>query len=138
MIYVDYKVKLLPMWIVWHLRCRCTNISCQKILHELLFSGHFTTPQLATRFARELFKPCKDSVESAMKIKFWFRVFVSDVIGGIGFWPLWLRWPGPRPQLLDGTISLKFLLETESFEPLIDFVAFLVQRLWPKNNKLII
>jgi len=75
MIYVDYKVKLLPMWIVWHLRCRCTNISCQKILHELLFSGHFTTPQLATRFARELFKPCKDSVESAMKIKFWFRVF---------------------------------------------------------------
>jgi len=36
----------------------------------------------------------------------------------------------------------KFLLEirldSESFEPLINFLAFVVQKLWPKNNKLII
>jgi len=25
----------------------------------------------------------------------------------------------------------------ESFEPLIGFLAFLVQKLWPKNNKII-
>jgi len=45
-----------------------------------------------------------------------------------------------KPQ--EEGISLKFLLETrlepESFEPLICFLMFLVHRLWPKNNKLII
>jgi len=29
-------------------------------------------------------------------------------------------------------------LETESFEALIGFLTFLVQKLWPKNNKVII
>jgi len=40
----------------------------------------------------------------------------------------------PRAQPLGQSISLKFLLETrlesESFEPLIDFLAFPVQKLW--------
>jgi len=39
----------------------------------------------------------------------------------------------PRAQLLDESISLKLSLETrlesESFEPLINFLAFLVQKL---------
>jgi len=39
----------------------------------------------------------------------------------------------PRVQPLGQSVSLKFLLETkletESFEPLIDFLAFLVQKL---------
>jgi len=43
-------------------------------------------------------------------------------------------------QPLDGSISLKFSLETRqesvSFETLIDFLAFLVQKLWPKINKI--
>ena len=47
----------------------------------------------------------------------------------------------PRAQLLDRNISLKFSLETrlesKYFEPLIDFLAFLVQKLQSKNNKLI-
>ena len=47
----------------------------------------------------------------------------------------------PRAQPLGQTVSLKFSLETklesESFEPLIDFLAFLVQNLWSKINKLI-
>jgi len=47
----------------------------------------------------------------------------------------------PRAQLLDESISLKLSLETrlesESFEPLINFLAFLVQKLWSKINKLI-
>ena len=38
-----------------------------------------------------------------------------------------------------GIISLKFLLETrlesKFFEHLISFLAFLIQQLWPKNNK---
>ena len=39
----------------------------------------------------------------------------------------------PRAQLLGQSVSLKFSLDTrlesESFEPLIDFLAFLVQKL---------
>jgi len=44
-------------------------------------------------------------------------------------------------QPLGQSVLLKFSLETrlesESFEPLIDFLAFLVQKLWSKINKLI-
>jgi len=47
----------------------------------------------------------------------------------------------PRTQPLGHSVSLKFSLETrlesESSEPLIDFLAFLVQKLWSKINKLI-
>jgi len=47
----------------------------------------------------------------------------------------------PKAQPLGQSVSLKFLLETrlesESFEPLIDFLAFLDQKLWSKINKLI-
>jgi len=47
----------------------------------------------------------------------------------------------PRSQPLGKSVSLKFSLETrlksESFEPSIDFLAFLVQKLWSKINKLI-
>jgi len=44
--------------------------------------------------------------------------------------------------VLDGSISLKFFVETrlksKSFDPLIGFLEFLVQKLWPKNIKLVI
>ena len=47
----------------------------------------------------------------------------------------------PRAQLLDQSVSLKFSLksrlEPESFQHLINFLAFLVQKLWSKINKLI-
>jgi len=47
----------------------------------------------------------------------------------------------PKAQPLGQSVSLKFSwetrLESESFEPLIDFLAFLVQNLWSKINKLI-
>ena len=69
-----------------------------------------------------------------MKKTFEFSVlgfFVSDVISEVGFWPIWLMLPGLGAQLLDQSISLKLSLETrlESFEPLIDFLAFLAQML---------
>jgi len=48
----------------------------------------------------------------------------------------------PIAQLLDESMSVNISLETrlksESFKPLIKFLAFLLQTLWPKNNKLII
>jgi len=46
-----------------------------------------------------------------------------------------------RAQTQDGSILLKFSLETrlesESFEPLTNFLLFVVQTLWPKINKII-
>jgi len=66
--------------------------------------------------------------------------FVSDVISS---WVLAIlaqvTWRWAQPQA--GNISLKFLLETrlesESFEPLIGFLTFLVQKLWANNNKIL-
>ena len=57
------------------------------------------------------------------------------------FWAILAHISWPRAQPLGQSISLKFSLETrhesESFEHLIDFLAFLVQKLWFKINKLI-
>jgi len=58
---------------------------------------------------------------------------VSDVISVV-LGSFWLMLPGlGRAQLLGQSVSLKFSLETrlesDSFEPLIDFLAFLVQKL---------
>ena len=68
-----------------------------------------------------------------------FRFFVSDHKWN-SFKPFWPTSSGPRPKLLDGSISLKFLLETrlksESFDTLDDVLRFQVQKLWPKNNKI--
>jgi len=59
---------------------------------------------------------------------------MSGIISGEGFWPYLAA--GTGSKLLDWSISLKFLLETrleyEFFETLIDFLAFVVQKLWPK------
>jgi len=76
--------------------------------------------------------------ESALKIIYFF--FLSDIIRSVGFRFGWLKLFGPRPKLLDGSISLKFSLETRpesnSFETLIGFLRFQVQKLWPNNNKI--
>jgi len=55
---------------------------------------------------------------------------VSDIKSEVVLGPFWLMLPGLRPN---ESISLKFSLETtlesESFEPLIDFLRYLVQNL---------
>ena len=57
--------------------------------------------------------------------------------GSFGFILAHVAWPSA--QSLGQSVSLKFSLETrlksESFEPLINFLAFLVQKLWSKINK---
>jgi len=55
---------------------------------------------------------------------------VSDVISEVVFGPFWLMLPGPtaRPKYF-AEVSLETRLESESFDPLIDFLAFLVQKL---------
>jgi len=92
----------------------------------------------ADNCARELFKPSKDSASlHVFKEKFFLfwvsRFFVSDTISGICFRPFWSTSSGSRPKPLDGSMSLKFLLETnlksESFNTLIDLLRFWVQKL---------
>ena len=55
------------------------------------------------------------------------------------FRPSWPTSPGPGPKPLDGSISLKFLLETrlqsEYFDTLDDLLGFRVQTLWSKVIK---
>ena len=57
---------------------------------------------------------------------------MTDVISG-SFGVILAHVAWPRAQLLGQSVSLKFSLETrlesKSFEPLIDFLAFLVQKL---------
>ena len=54
---------------------------------------------------------------------------MSDIINSFGAILARVTWP--RAQLLGQAISLEFPLETrlKSFGPLIDFLAFLVQKL---------
>jgi len=63
---------------------------------------------------------------------FGFVFFVGDVISEAGFWPIFDHVTWPRAQPLNGSISLKFpletMLESKPFEPLINFLAFLVQK----------
>jgi len=91
--------------------------------------------------ARELFKPSKDLVGKSLSLQ-WRKKFFD-----FGFW-IFSEWrhewssfgvilahvAWPRAQPLGQSVSLKFSLETrlesESFESLIDFLAFLVQKLW--------
>ena len=106
----------------------------------------YQRPSSSADCARELFKGSNGSASlvdcTRKKIFAWgmrvfcewrhkwssFRVILADV-----------AWPRAKP--LGQSVSLKFSLETklesESFEPLIDFLAFLVQKLWSKINKLI-
>jgi len=57
------------------------------------------------------------------------------------FWVILAHVTWPRAQPLGQSISLKFSLETKfeskSFQPWINFLAFLVQKLLSKINKLI-
>ena len=98
--------------------------------------------------ARELYNGWNRSASllvCARKTIFWLGgcgFFVTDVISEVFLGSFWLMLPGLRAQPLGQSISLKFSLETrlesEYFEPLIDFLAFLVQKLWSKINKSII
>jgi len=106
----------------------------------------YQCPSSSADCARELFNGSNRSaslVECTRKKIFWLGVRIvcdwchkwstSRVILAHAAWP--------RAQPLGQSVSLKFSLETrleyESFEPLINFLAFLVQKLWSKINKLI-
>ena len=103
-------------------------------------------PSSSVDCARELFK---SSTGSASLVDYTWKKFFG---WGVRIFCDWRhKWSSfrvilahvawPRAQLLGQSVWLKFSLETrlesESFEPLIDFLAFLDQKLWSKINKLI-
>jgi len=130
----------LPAYGIFVLRFRPKNSS---------FRLPYQRPSSSADCARELFiqglKRIGQSSRLHSKQNFWVGecgLFVTDVIGKVvlGFILAHVAWP--RAQPLGQSVSLKFSLETRlesmSFEPLINFLAFLVQKLWSKINKLTI
>ena len=64
---------------------------------------------------------------------------MGDIVSGTGFWPFWLRLPGPGPTARWKYFAQVFIgtrLKSESSEALIRFLAFLVQKFWPTNHQL--
>jgi len=97
--------------------------------------GNLSGPVSATN----LVKSSKDSASLALctqKRIFWLGmwVFCQWRHKWRTFRPPWPTLPGPGPKRLDGSISLKFLLETrlqsESFDALDDLMRFWVEKLW--------
>jgi len=106
----------------------------------------YQRPSSSADCAKELFKGSNGSaslVDCTRKKNFaWgVRVFCEWRHKWSSFGVVLAHVAWPRAQRLSQSVSLKFSLETrletESFDALIDFLAFLVQTLWSKINKLI-
>jgi len=54
---------------------------------------------------------------------------VTDIISEVVLGSFWLMLPGLGPNHFSLKFSLETRLKSESFEPLIDFLTFLVQNL---------
>ena len=103
-------------------------------------------PSSSVDCARELFRGSNESASLLVctRKKFFgsrVRIFCECCHKWSSFWAILAHVAWPRAQPLGQSISLKFSLETrlesESFEPLINFLVFLVQKLLSKINKLI-
>jgi len=92
---------------------------------------------LGARSGRELFKGSKDVASLLVRTQKIFCLGVRIFCEGCQTWktfrPPWPTSPDPGLKLLDGSISLKFLLETrlqsESFDTLDDLLGFRDQKL---------
>jgi len=106
----------------------------------------YQRPSSSTDCARELFKGSNGSASllvcTRKKFFGWgLRIFFDWCHKWSSFRVILANVTWPRAQPLGQSGSLKFSLETrlesESFEPLINFLAFLVQKLGSKINKVI-
>ena len=106
----------------------------------------YQCPSSSANCARELFKGLNRSASlvGCTRKKFFgwgVRIFCDWRHKWSSFRVILVHVAWPKAQSLDQSVSLKFSLETrlesKSFEPFIDFLAFLVQKLWSKINKLI-
>jgi len=128
------QVKLLTLWEpaynIFICRFRPKNSS---------FRLPYQRPSSSNDCARELFKGSKRINQSNRlhsKKNFLPRgcgFFVTDVTSEVVLGSFWLMLPGQSVLL---KFSWETRLESKRFEPLIDFPAFLVQKLWSKMDKL--
>ena len=143
-----YDLQLVRVW-----RSNCARLPPWRLggfgdfwIKNSSFRLSYQSPSSSADCTRELFKGSNGlaSLVDCTRIKFFCwgcGFFLTDVTSEVVLGSFWLifAWPGAQP--LGQSVSLKFSLETrlesESFEPLIDFLAFLVQKLWSKINKLI-
>jgi len=101
----------------------------------------YQCPSSSADCTRELFKGSNGlaSLVDCTRKKFLFFCDWGHKWSSFGVILSHVAWA--RAQPLGQSVSLKFSLETrlesESFEPLIDFLKILVQKLWYKTNKLI-
>ena len=131
------KVKLLTMWepgydtFVPRFQPKTSNfqLPCQR---------HISS----ANYARELFKGSNGSASLLVRTEknyfgWGLQIFCEWCHKWSSFGAILAHVAWPRAPPLGQSIALKFLLETrlasESFEPLIDFLAFLVQKLWSKT-----
>ena len=105
----------------------------------------YQCPSSSAHCARELFSGSNGSASlvDCTRKKFFclgVRFFCEWHHKWRTFWPPWPTLPGPGRQLLGGSISLKFLLETrlqsKSFDTLDDLLGFGVPKLWCKLVKI--
>ena len=123
-----------------------TITSLALVLVRQSFRLPYQCPSSSADCARELFKGSNGSaslVDCTPK-KFWgwgMQIFCEWRYKWSSFGVILAHVAWPRAQPLGQSVLLKFSLETrlesESFEPLINFLTFLVQKLWSKINKLI-
>jgi len=125
---------------------RVTDLVRLRTLKNSSFWLPYQRPSSSADCARELFKGSNGSaslVDCTWKKFFgWgLRIFYEWRHKWSSFRVILAHVAWRRAQPLGQSVSLKFSLETrlesESFKPLIDFLAFLVQNLWFKINKLI-
>jgi len=135
--------------------CSCTHVGFQLLIHKQAFNTfvpgliqavHTKTARSHVALCRNFSgpvsttDPVKSSKDSAF---FWWgmRIFCEWRHKWRTFRPPWSTSPGSGPKLLDGSISLKFLLETrlrsESFDTLDDLLGFQVLKLWSKVIKIL-
>ena len=125
---------------------RRTIYSYLDFVKNSSFRLPYQRPSSSAICARELLNGSKESarlVDYSRKKIFWLgvRIFCDWRHKWSSFRVILAHVARPGAQPLSQSASLKFSLETrlesESFEPLIDFLAFLVQKLRSKINKLI-
>jgi len=138
---LDGRISLFTLWEqgydIFVLRFQPKTSSCQL---------PYQRPSSSADCARELFKGLNESDSHLdctwKKIFGWgLQIFCEWRLKWSSFWAILAHVAWPWAQPLGHSVSLRFSLETrlesESFELLIHFLAFLVQKLWSKINKLI-
>jgi len=131
----------------------CPNLTLWEPAYDIFVLGFrpkkqqflvaLPTPSSSADCARELFNGSNGSASllDCTRKKFFgwgLRIFCDWRHKWSSFRAILAHVAWPKAPPLGQSVSLKFSLETrlesKSFEPLIDFLAFLIQKLWSKTG----